>query len=219
MKNFLVCFLILLYICSFSCFGLRKNEIEKLKNSLLPEHKKNPFTFLMDKQIHGDMPIPSKMFYLKYALENKLMQTSQTLQLKNDDLKKHFLETKVQIPSTMAKLDVEINIQNFSYNFLEDDEQHFDVELYFGNNKIAENDYNIKRYRFAKTLILSGSLFNVPAGVYPVYLNIRSEKIRSNAYIAVRPSNQVSGYFNSETELKQVNMDTSYLEVVGYPLA
>jgi len=185
----------------------------------------------MDTQINGSMHIPGKMFYHKISLKQKINDikdpldpTSGQIYLNSPIMNSNFLESFVILPCAMAKLDVEMFIQNFVFYKLNNNQEKIDLELYLDNSRIAVAKNEFVDGNFIQSIYLTGTAYNVPAGPHRIFLKVVTMN-NDTAQIAFRrvytnrpPNTDFSFEDPTDSTDAATNIFPGYLEVVGYPL-
>jgi len=229
MKNLLAIFLILLITNSNATnTNLKKEvtEIEKLKAKQggMPKYSKTPFQLYIDKNVHGEMQSPSKLFYFKKDLTKdlkKLNSTNTVFYLKSfyKNQQKIF-PTKVYIPTQMARLEVELFINHFNFNIYDWQKFNFSMDIYMGSTKIGTTEYkgdNQYHYYVHKSMYVNGEIFNVPAGNYDFYCKFDS-KSSTAGYYSYKFRKYAIHQTNEYNYRYYLDYDLGYFEITGYPL-
>lgn len=181
MKKQCLNFLILVIFCSYLSFAycsnlkaeVKNSEAEKASASVVPDYSTTPRTTYLENVVHEDISLSDKMFYAKFNLRRKV---ENLLTNTNNVINSRLIESKVSIPINLAKLEVELYVQNL-VNFRGNTSTAFPwevtIELYFSDTLIGEQVFNYNTEIEIRSLYIQGSLFHVPAGTYQVYLRVK----------------------------------------------
>lgn len=184
MKKQSLNFLLLVIFCSYltfsNCNNLKSESTNLAKNNAVPDYSPIPRTNYLETFAHEDISFSDKMFYAKFNIKDKL-QTRTTL---TSIINGRLIETQVYVPINLAKLDVELYIQNVvTYRHAIDMSMpwEFTFELYFSDILIGENTMNYNTVIAISSLYLQGTIFHIPAGTYQAYVRVKVVSKNNNA--------------------------------------